>query len=217
MYCGYKGHVLTFPIANGSIMNGMHSPTLSHCKYALISFLVVAFSSRDEWTDPEWVVKTSKASMLQDFANWTPTVQAIMTNMKNPDIWALFNHLPAHTFYQARPRVCLIGDAAHASTPHQGAGAGMCIEDCYVLSEVLAEVTSADGLEKAFRAYDEVRRPRALKLVKTSREAGMLWDLEGTEGEDLEAFELNACRRMGWIWDHDIDADLERALALLHA
>jgi len=217
MYCGYKGHVLTFPIANGSIMNGMDYSTLSQCKYALIWFLVVAFSSKDEWTDAEWVVKTSREAMIQDFANWTPTVQAIMTNMKNPDIWALFNHNPAHTFYQARPRICLLGDAAHASTPHQGAGAGMCIEDCYILSELLAEVRSVEGLEKAFRAYDEVRRPRALKLVETSREAGMLWDLEGPEGKDLEAFERNACGRMGWLWDHDINVDLERARVLLQA
>lgn len=27
MYCGYRGHVLTFPIANGTIMNGMYGAT----------------------------------------------------------------------------------------------------------------------------------------------------------------------------------------------
>lgn len=153
--------------------------------------------------------------MLQDYAKWTPTVQSIMANMKNPDIWALFNHVPARTFYQSRPRICLLGDAAHASTPHQGAGAGMCVEDCFMLSELLAEVESANGLEKAFRAFDEVRRPRALKLVETSREAGMLWDLEGPEGLDMDAFERNACERMGWIWDYEIDVDLERARTML--
>jgi salicylate hydroxylase len=178
---------------------------------------VVAFSSKDKWIDPDWVIKTTRSAMLSDFINWTPTVQSIMSNMRNPDIWALFNHVPAHTFHQSRPRICLLGDAAHASTPHQGAGAGMCIEDCYILSELLAEVTSAEGLEKAFRAFDEVRRPRTLKLVETSREAGMLWDLEGAEGEDLEAFERNACERMAWIWDHDLDADLERARSLSRA
>jgi salicylate hydroxylase len=178
---------------------------------------VVAFNSRDEWTDPEWVVKTSREAMQNDFASWTPTVQAIVSNMKNPDVWALFNHAPACTFYQSRPRICLLGDAAHASTPHQGAGAGMCVEDCYVLGGLLAEVASAEELEKAFMAYDEVRRPRALKLVETSREAGMLWDLEGEEGVDMEAFERNACERMGWIWDHDIEADLVRARELLRA
>ncbi|KAF2255794.1 FAD/NAD(P)-binding domain-containing protein, partial [Trematosphaeria pertusa] len=197
MYCGYRGHVLTFPIANGTIMN------------------VVAFSSRDEWKDPEWVVKTSKEDMLADYAEWTPNVQSIMANMKNPDIWALFNHEPARTFFQTRPRICLVGDAAHATTPHQGSGAGMCVEDCYVLGELLADVSSADGLEDAFRAYDHVRRPRSLKLVETSREAGELWELHGAAGDDLDAFERNAVQRMSWIWDHDMTADLERARAML--
>ncbi|KAL1607665.1 hypothetical protein SLS60_002600 [Paraconiothyrium brasiliense] len=196
MYCGYKGHVLTFPIANGTIFNG---------------------NSRAEWTDPEWVVKTSREDMLADYAAWTEKVKSIMANVKNPDIWALYNHVPASTFYQARPRICLLGDAAHATTPHQGSGAGMCIEDCYVLGELLGEITSADELGKAFRAYDAVRRPRALKLVETSRQAGMLWELEGPEGDDLEAFEKNAVTRMSWIWDHKIERDLERARELLRA
>ncbi|KAF2691017.1 FAD/NAD(P)-binding domain-containing protein [Lentithecium fluviatile CBS 122367] len=202
MYCGHKGHVLTFPIANGTVMNGMICT-------------VVAFSSKDEWKEAEWVVKTSREDMLADYATWTPTVQAIMIHMKDPDIWALYDHLPARTFFQSRPRICLLGDAAHATTPHQGAGAGMCVEDCYILSELLAAVSSADGLEEAFRAYDEVRRPRSLKLVETSREAGMLWEMEGSHGNDMDAYERNACSRMNWIWDHDIDADLERARSLL--
>lgn len=177
----------------------------------------MAFSSRDEWKDPEWVVKTSKEDMLADYAEWTPNVQSIMANMKNPDIWALFNHEPARTFFQTRPRICLVGDAAHATTPHQGSGAGMCVEDCYVLGELLADVSSADGLEDAFRAYDHVRRPRSLKLVETSREAGELWELHGAAGDDLDAFERNAVQRMSWIWDHDMTADLERARAMLRA
>jgi salicylate hydroxylase len=177
----------------------------------------VAFSSRAEWTNPEWVVKTSREDMLADYADWTDKVKSIIANVKNPDIWALYNHVPARTFYQTRPRICLLGDAAHASTPHQGSGAGMCIEDCYVLGELLGEISGGDELEKAFRAYDAVRRPRTLKLVETSREAGMLWDLEGADGDDLDAFEKNALSRMSWIWDHKIEQDLERARELLGA
>nr|GFD54924.1 hypothetical protein [Tanacetum cinerariifolium] len=64
----------------------------------------------------------------------------------------------------------------------------------------------------AFEAYDTVRRPRSQQLVKTSKEAGMLWDFEGEGvGDDLEALERNATTRMGWIWDHDIDLDLQVA------
>ncbi len=60
----------------------------------------------------------------------------------------------------------------------RGAGAGMGIEDCYVLGNLIGEAKSVADLDRAFRAYDEVRRPRTQKLVTTSREAGRLWDFE---------------------------------------
>lgn len=155
--------------------------------------------------------------MLADYSNWSSAVQSIIAAMQKPDIWALFNHAPARTYFQPRPYICLVGDAAHASTPHQGAGAGMCVEDAYILGELLGETTRAQDLEKAFRAYDEVRRPRTLKLVETSRQGAMVYEFEGTEGDDLEAIERNVKARMGWIWDADISQDLEKARSTLRA
>lgn len=134
--------------------------------------------------------------------------------MEKSDIWALFNDPPSATYYGLSPRICLLGDAAHATTPHQGSGAGMCIEDCYILGRLIAEVSGAQDLGKAFRAYDEVRRPRTQKLVRTSREAGMLYEFEA-EGDDLEAIEKNFKSRMNWIWDVDLQKDLEKALSIL--
>jgi salicylate hydroxylase len=182
----------------------------------LISSIVVAFSSRPTWTHSDWVVQTSREDMLEDYEHWSPKVRALMANVQSPDIWALYNHPPASTYYSSEPLICLVGDAAHASTPHQGAGAGMCIEDAYILSQLLSTCHSAKDLESAFHAYDVVRRPRSQKLVKTSKEAGMLWDFEG-EGivDDLEALEGNAVTRMSWIWDHNISEDLKKARTVL--
>lgn len=151
--------------------------------------------------------------MLEDFKNWGPDVISIIEVMEKRDIWALFNHLPAKTYYGLSPRICLLGDAAHASTPHQGSGAGMCIEDCYILSELIGKAESVQDLDKVFKAYDEVRRPRTLKLVKTSREAGQLYQFQ-LEGDDLDAVERNFQTRMSWIWDADVKQDLEKALSI---
>ncbi|KAH8731009.1 hypothetical protein GQ44DRAFT_370628 [Phaeosphaeriaceae sp. PMI808] len=194
MYVGYGGHVLTFPIANGTLLN------------------VVAFSSRSTWPDEKWIINASRDQMLKDYQHWCPTVRSIMENLQSPDTWAIFNHPPTPVYYRTAPLTCLVGDAAHASSPHQGSGAGMCIEDAYVLANLLAECVKRGDLEKAFAAYDEVRRPRSQKLVQTSREAGMLWDFEDSvAGDDLVAFESNAMERMSWIWDHEISGDLEGA------
>ncbi|KAI1081422.1 mannitol 1-phosphate dehydrogenase [Whalleya microplaca] len=195
MYMGYHGHVLTFPIEKGKTMN------------------VVAFSSRESWTDPNWVVQTSKEDMLHDYNDWSPEIKAIISTMEKRDIWALFQHPPAKTYYSLQPRICLLGDAAHATTPHQGAGAGLTVEDCLILSNLIAEAESLQDLGRAFQAYDEIRRPRTQKLVVTSQEAGMLYDFE-LEGDDLDAIERNLATRMRWIWNIDIKAELEKALAI---
>jgi salicylate hydroxylase len=62
---------------------------------------------------------------------------------------------------------------AHASLPHNGAGAGQAIEDAYVLSELLKlpECTVAT-LPRFLQAYEDVRRSRAAKQQVHSRESG---------------------------------------------
>ncbi|KAF1843717.1 mannitol 1-phosphate dehydrogenase [Cucurbitaria berberidis CBS 394.84] len=190
LFLGYYGHLLTFPIQHGKTMN------------------VVAFSSRDTWNDDKWVVATSKEQMEADFAEWGPHVQKIVGAMQKPDIWALFNHLPCSTY--TKGRVCLLGDAAHATTPHQGAGAGMCIEDSYILANLVKEASRVEELEKAFFAFDAVRRERTQKLVKTSKEAGMLYDFE-LLGDDLDTIQDNLLNRMGWIWNVDLEKQLNQA------
>jgi salicylate hydroxylase len=213
MYLGYHGHVLTFPIVKGTILNGILCSL--HDFVPWLTGTVVAFSSRESWTDPEWVIPNSKESMIADYSEWSSTVQSIISAMQKHDVWALFNHLPARTYFSTKPRICLVGDAAHASTPHQGSGAGMCVEDVYILGELLGMIAGAQDLGKVFRAFDSVRRPRSLNLVKTSREAAMVYEFEGFEGDDLKAVERNCVNRMGWIWDHDISGDLEKARLML--
>jgi 2-polyprenyl-6-methoxyphenol hydroxylase-like FAD-dependent oxidoreductase len=63
-----------------------------------------------------------------------------------------------------RGRVLLIGDAAHATTPHLGQGAGMAIEDAVVLSEEL----STDGsIEQRLQRF-MVRRFERCKYISES-------------------------------------------------
>jgi hypothetical protein len=62
---------------------------------------------------------------------------------------------------------------AHASLPHNGAGAGQAIEDAFVLGELLRlpECTHAT-LPQFLLAYEAVRRPRASRQQVHSRESG---------------------------------------------
>jgi 2-polyprenyl-6-methoxyphenol hydroxylase-like FAD-dependent oxidoreductase len=62
-------------------------------------------------------------------------------------------------------RVLLIGDAAHATTPHLGQGAGMAIEDSIVIAE---ELEKADTVEAAFKAFMKRRGERCAYIVNAS-------------------------------------------------
>lgn len=75
----------------------------------------------------------------------------------------------------------MLGDAAHASTPHQGSGADITLEDAYVLSSLPGQVRISEELESAFEAYDHVCRPLDMKVVETSRACGDVYEFLGPE------------------------------------
>jgi salicylate hydroxylase len=65
-----------------------------------------------------------------------------------------------------------MGDAAHATSPWQGAGLGQAFEDAMILATLLGRVSSPRELDAAFKAYDAVRRPRGQQVVDSSRGTG---------------------------------------------
>ena len=176
---------------------------------------VVAFRSKSDgkWEDDQWVKPMSMEDMFNDFKDFGQSVQEILSLMEKPDVWALFNHLPAETYYR-KGKICLLGDSAHASTPHQGAGAGMALEDAFLMSRLMGSIHDANEIEAVFATFDHVRRPRTQKLVTTSKEAGEIYDFERL-GDDIEKITENLQARFGWIWEEDLDAQLEKALAFL--
>ena len=112
----------------------------------------------------------------------------------------------------------MLGDAAHASLPHQGAGAGQAIEDALVLAELLADprVEEVADIARAFHAYDSIRRPRAQRVASTSRTAGEVCRFEGPMGENQMAIADDLLTRWQWIWDEDMEVQVERAKAVMN-
>jgi salicylate hydroxylase len=136
--------------------------------------------------------------------------------MPDPSQWAIFEHPHISTY--TRSRVAILGDAAHASTPHQGAGAGQAIEDALVLAELLGDprVITADHVVAAFEAYDAVRRPRSQRAVTSSAENGYLLclRLDGV-GDDGEKIKAAMQERLHWLWDLDVEGHIEDARGIM--
>ncbi|KAK4497399.1 hypothetical protein PRZ48_011850 [Zasmidium cellare] len=196
-YLGHGAHILTYPISNGEILN------------------VVAFGTKDDgvW-EGDWVKPMDRASMMREFEGWIEPVQRILGLMEKSEIWALFDHPPAASYVSKSGRICLLGDAAHASTPHNGAGAGQAVEDALILSRVMGCVRDGREIERAFRAYDVVRRPRSQMQVEKARWAGLVYDMQAPGvGDDLAKMRIALADRK-WLWEHDLERDVGEVVRL---
>lgn len=69
----------------------------------------------------------------------------------------------------SRGRVVLIGDAAHATTPHAGQGASIALEDALRLSRLLRR---GEEFGVTFAKFEAERRPRAERIVAAARRNG---------------------------------------------
>ncbi|MEL6925338.1 MAG: FAD-dependent monooxygenase, partial [Bacteroidota bacterium] len=68
-------------------------------------------------------------------------------------------------------RVCLVGDAAHATTPNMGQGACQAIEDALAISICLEQSTD---LAKAFKQFQSLRMKKANDIIRQSWQIGKL-------------------------------------------
>ena len=161
--------------------------------------------------------KAQYAKIAEDFSGWGGHAQKIIKLLDRPETsaWSMWDHLPASTYCHGR--VAMIGDAAHASTPFQGQGAGQAIEDAFDLSTLFKEVQSPEQISLAFRAYDRIRRPRSQRVCRTSRENGELVALRlpGVK-DDAESIKDNIDWRMDWIWHRDVKGEADEALNIFH-
>lgn len=108
-----------------------------------------------------------------------------------------------------------MGDAAHATTPWQGSGAGMSIEDSMILSTLLSRATSTTEAKAALRAYDEARRPRTQRIVESSRTTGDIMTGRGEKGLVLSELQKSLLPRWDFILDLDVPKHQAEAVAVM--
>ena len=207
MHLGPNGLALTFPVAGGTLLN------------------VAAFAhDPSEWPSQEKLTApATRDEAVIAFKNFGPAVRAIMELLPDQlDKWAVFDthDNPAPTYVKGR--VCVSGDAAHASAPYHGAGAGFAIEDAAVLAHLLAAVGAAsrqdagkrkaDLLKVALTTYNDVRLERSQWLVNTSRFVGDMYQWRDPQvGKDREKAAAEIEWRSRRIWDYDIDGMIKES------
>lgn len=104
------------------------------------------------------------------FTDYSPVIKNLISSTQKERINTaeISDLAPTSDWY--KENVCLIGDAAHATTPNLGQGACQAIEDAYVLSECLNKY----DVNTAFSEFQRIRLPKAHSVVKTSWTVGKM-------------------------------------------
>jgi 2-polyprenyl-6-methoxyphenol hydroxylase-like FAD-dependent oxidoreductase len=133
--------------------------------------------------DNPWFAEDDMLPRVADLlAPFGGSVAHIRENL-GPD--SLVNYRPLEWQLLPQPwhkgRVVLIGDAAHATTPHMASGAGAAVEDGLALAEELART---DDLDAALTAFSERRFDRVRLIVENSVRIG---EIEMAGGNQIDA------------------------------
>ncbi|EHA55982.1 salicylate hydroxylase [Pyricularia oryzae 70-15] len=225
MYNGPGAHCITYPVGLGdnTVLN-----------------VLVALSDPNPWPLEETGGKHTAPGTREEAERATrdfhPTFRKVVSLLPDKvEKWAIFDSMenPAPTY--SKGQVCLAGDAAHATGPHLGAGAGVGIEDALLLSTLLERIDQAvkssssssdddsneekkrDMITRALDIYDGLRRERTQWLVVATREAVDMiqWSQGEAVGKDGEAFGREIGKRFHRVWDYDLDAMLREGLEKL--
>ncbi|KAK3994342.1 putative salicylate hydroxylase [Cladorrhinum sp. PSN332] len=202
LWMGPGAHLLTFPVLD---------------KLNIVAFVTDA---NTEWqSNTSLTVPATKQDAINDFKNirFSDTVLELLDAIPERfklNKWGLFDlaDRPPPAFCQGR--VMLIGDAAHASTPHHGSGAGFCMEDVAVLKGLFEEFLrfgiGSEGLEAVFAQFDSSRRERDQWLVQSSRRAADLYELR-LEGMRLDEMKKDIEERQEVCWGFNVEEAIAQA------
>ncbi|KAI0190849.1 hypothetical protein F4808DRAFT_398805 [Astrocystis sublimbata] len=201
MYNGPDAHIITYPVAGGTLLNALFVGT-----------------DTGPWQHERHTAPGTKAEVVELFKDWHPSICGLVDLLPEKlDKWGLFDMYdhpaPCYNF----GCVAIAGDAAHASGPHLGSGAGFGIEDALVLSTVLEcanrDITSHQSgkatsqiCRDALAAYNAMRFDRDQWLPGATRKALDLfhWRDEEVGGTDHELFLKKIHDLFHTIWDNDL-------------
>ncbi|KAL5333962.1 hypothetical protein BJX70DRAFT_403076 [Aspergillus crustosus] len=209
LHVGPGAFTVTYPIANNTLTN-----------------LILFCQHPTSWPSATKLLETCTRTTAQSaIRDWTPDIRATIDLLpEKPTKWAIFDTSdnPAPTYTSGR--VCIAGDAAHASTPFLASGAAMGVEDAAVLATTLdialsrASASAVSGREKtnaisaAFQAYSNIRMERSQRTVQHSRDAGHICMHQNEE----TALDPEKCYQAIWerytkIWEFDVADMTEKA------
>ncbi|KAH8434516.1 uncharacterized protein LDX57_012159 [Aspergillus melleus] len=185
----------------------------------LVQFVVAAYEKDAEGSDRRH--RTVGADEIKRlFEGFPPhlvrAVDELICDQPEQTAMYLWDHPPARTYVSESGSVCIMGDAAHATTPWHAAGGGMSVEDSLILSALLGRAQSVSDARTALKVYDQVRRPRTQRIVESSRATGQIsFGLSEEFGLDFDKLKAGLLPRWDFIVGFNNEKHREEAIELL--
>ena len=156
LWLGPKSHLVHYPVRGGDDLN--------------IVAVTEGGTEGQGWNQPG-----AAETLLASFTRWAKDSKSLLERGAGWRSWSLYRLTGLRQFSEGR--VALLGDAAHPVLPYLAQGAALAIEDAVTLAACIgAWPTEPD---RAFHRYAELRRPRALRLQRTSRRFGGIYHASG--------------------------------------
>jgi salicylate hydroxylase len=131
----------------------------------------------------KWNEPGNLQEMQEHYKDFDPIIRRVVSKVTSCLNWKIADlpELPTWT----NGKVVLLGDAAHAMVPFLAQGAAQAIEDGACLAECLDRVKSLSDLPEYLEAYEEIRKPRAERVQKGTRDSSLIWHMH--DGPEQEA------------------------------
>jgi 2-polyprenyl-6-methoxyphenol hydroxylase-like FAD-dependent oxidoreductase len=114
-----------------------------------------------------WPYSTGIGGGLQIAAGWHDPIPQLLDAAEDIVVTSTLDVATLPTWW--RKRTLLIGDAAHATSPHAGQGASLALEDAMRLGRLMQKGHEPGA---TFEAFEAERRPRVERVVALARRNG---------------------------------------------
>jgi salicylate hydroxylase len=182
----------------------IHYPLRGH---KLINF--VGAVEREGWQVESWSERGTIDECLADFDGWHEDVRTMISAIDVPYKWALMIREPMPRWNSGN--ATLLGDACHPTLPFLAQGAGMALEDGYLIARCLAR--HANDLPHALERYESLRLERTARIVRGSaantkrfHNPALAHAQGAADYVDREWSEERVKERYNWLFEYDVDA-----------
>ena len=185
-------HVVSYPLRQGTLVN------------------LVAIEERARGADEGWMVPGDPAERRAAFAGWAPEVTDLVGQVEQVFVWGLYDHEPLPEW--ARGSVAMMGDACHPMLPFIAQGAGMGLEDAWVLADALDR---APDIPAGLADYVARRRPRAERVQRAAATNARIYHLSSPGPRWVAHLGMRALSRFApermlgrfdWLYGADVTA-----------